>query len=87
MAVERRRFLRAWLRARLGTVRVRTTLAAVVVVGLAVGVGALLLMAVLRDTLTREVRNAARLRGQDVAAVLGSGPGRARWPSATPRSC
>ena len=75
MAVERRRFLRAWLRAQLGTVRVRTTLAAVVVVGLAVGVGALVLMAVLRDTLTREVRNAARLRGQDVAAVLGSGAG------------
>ncbi|HEV8425821.1 MAG TPA: ATP-binding protein [Actinomycetes bacterium] len=74
MAAERR-LLRAWLRARLGTVRVRTTLAAVIVVGLAMGVGALVLMAVLRDNLTREVRNAARLRGQDVAAVLGSGVG------------
>jgi signal transduction histidine kinase len=53
-----------------GTVRVRTTLAAVVVVGTAMAVGALVLVAVLRDTLVREVRTAARLRGQDVAAVL-----------------
>jgi signal transduction histidine kinase len=62
----------------LGTVRVRTTAAAVLVVGLAMVVGALVLVAVLRDTLTREVRAAARLRGQDVAAVLaaqgGAGP-------------
>jgi signal transduction histidine kinase len=60
-------------RARLGTVRVRTTVAAVVVVGLAMLVGALVLVAVLRNTLTREVRTAALLRGQDVAAVLQSG--------------
>src|SRR5215218_4876231 len=53
-----------------GTVRVRTTVAAVVVVGTAMAVGALVLVAVLRDTLVREVRTAARLRGQDVAAVL-----------------
>jgi signal transduction histidine kinase len=62
------------LRARLGTVRVRTTVAAVVVVGVAMAVGALVLVAVLRDTLTREVRTAARLRGQDVASVLASNP-------------
>jgi signal transduction histidine kinase len=63
------------LRRGLGTMRVRTTLAAVVVAGLAMAVGGLLLVAVLRDTLTREVRTAAELRGQDVAAVLESGAG------------
>jgi signal transduction histidine kinase len=69
MAAERRR-----VRARLGTVRVRTTVAAVAVAGLAMALGALVLVAVLRDTLTREVRAAARLRGQDVGAVLASDP-------------
>jgi hypothetical protein len=54
MAAERRRSL-----ARLGTVRVRTTLAAVVVVGLAMAVGGLALVAVLRGVLTRELRTAA----------------------------
>jgi signal transduction histidine kinase len=65
-----------WRRARVatGTVRVRTTVAAVVVVGTAMAVGALVMVAVLRDTLVREVRTAARLRGQDVAAVLASDP-------------
>jgi signal transduction histidine kinase len=66
------------VRLRLGTVRVRTTVAAVVVVGLAMAVGALLLVTVLRGTLTREVRTAAQLRGQDVAELLasdGSGTG------------
>jgi signal transduction histidine kinase len=58
--------------ARLGTVRVRTTVAAVVVAGLAMAVGGLVLVAVLRATLTRELRTAAELRGQDVAAVLAS---------------
>ena len=68
MAAERRRGL-----ARLGTVRVRTTLAAVVVVGLAMAVGGLALVAVLRETLTREVRTAARLRATEVATDLRSG--------------
>jgi signal transduction histidine kinase len=66
--------------ARLGTVRVRCTAAAVVVVGVAMAVGALVLVAVLRDTLTREVRTAAQLRAQDVATVLAAeagGPGAA----------
>ncbi|MGH2651087.1 MAG: histidine kinase dimerization/phospho-acceptor domain-containing protein, partial [Actinomycetota bacterium] len=58
---------------RAGTVRVRTTLVAVVVVGVALLVGSLALVGVLRDTLTREVRNAARIRGKEVAAVLESG--------------
>jgi signal transduction histidine kinase len=61
----------------MGSVRVRTTVAAVVVVGTAMVVGALVMVAVLRDTLVREVRTAARLRGRDVAAVLASdAPGR-----------
>jgi signal transduction histidine kinase len=67
MAAERRRRL-----PRPGTVRVRTTLAAVLVAGLAMAVGGLVLVAVLRASLTRELRTAARLRGQDVAAVLAS---------------
>jgi signal transduction histidine kinase len=69
MAAERRRGL-----ARLGTVRVRTTVAAVVVAGLAMAVGGLALVAVLRGTLTRELRTTARLRGQDVAELLAADP-------------
>ncbi len=61
------------LRVRLGTVRVRTTAGAVLVAGLAMAVGALVLVAVLRDTLTREVEAAARVRGQEVASLLASG--------------
>jgi signal transduction histidine kinase len=62
------------LRGRLGTVRVRTTVAAVVVAGLAMTVGALVLVAVLRDTLTREVQTAARVRAEDVASLLATDP-------------
>jgi signal transduction histidine kinase len=69
MAAERRRGL-----ARLGTVRVRTTVAAVVVAGLAMAVGGLALVAVLRGALTGELRTAARLRGQDVAELLAADP-------------
>ncbi|MFL6294628.1 MAG: ATP-binding protein, partial [Actinomycetes bacterium] len=69
MAAERRRGL-----ARLGTVRVRTTVAAVVVAGLAMAVGGLALVAVLRGALTRELRTTARLRGQDVAELLAAAP-------------
>jgi signal transduction histidine kinase len=63
----------ARIRAGVGTVRLRTTAAAVVVVGVALVVGAVALVAVLRDTLTREVRAAAQLRAADLAAVLESG--------------
>jgi signal transduction histidine kinase len=56
-----------------GSVRVRTTMAAVAVVGVAMVVGAVVLVVVLRNTLTREVQVAARLRAEDVAAVLGAG--------------
>jgi signal transduction histidine kinase len=69
MAAERPRGL-----ARLGTVRVRTTVAAALVAGLAMAVGGLALVAVLRASLTGELRTAARLRGQDVAAVLAAHP-------------
>jgi signal transduction histidine kinase len=62
-------------RVRLGTVRVRTTLVAVLVTGLALAVGAVALVAVLRQTLTREVEAAARLRAQDVASVLAADGG------------
>jgi signal transduction histidine kinase len=73
MAAERRRSWAAQVRAQGGTVRVRTTIAAVVVVGLAMAVGAMLLVTVLRGTLTGEVRAAAQSRAADVAAVLESG--------------
>ena len=52
--------------------RVRTTVAAVLVAALAMAAGALALVTVLRGTLTGEVRTAAELRGQDVAALLAS---------------
>jgi signal transduction histidine kinase len=80
MAADRRRSWTAPLRARAGTVRVRTTVAAAVVVGVAMTVGAVTLVAVLREGLTREVRTAARLRAADVAAILESGirPGELR---------
>jgi len=43
-----------------GTVRVRTTLAALLVVGVAMVVGGVLLVAVLRGALTNELRAAIR---------------------------
>ena len=71
MAAERRP---GAARARLGTVRVRTTVAALVVVGLAMAAGALVLVTVLRGNLTEQARTAAQRRGQAVAAVLAAGP-------------
>jgi signal transduction histidine kinase len=73
MAAERWRAWPARLRARAGTVRVRTTLAALVVVGVAMVVGGVMLVAVLRDALTGEVRATARLRAAEVVADLESG--------------
>ena len=52
------------------SVRVRTTLAAVVVVGLALAVGAVALVVAMRVVLTREVKNAARLRAEDLAGAI-----------------
>jgi signal transduction histidine kinase len=65
MAAERRR---------LGTVRVRTTLAALAVVGVAMAAGGVALVAVLHGALTQEVRATTRLRATELAADLRSGP-------------
>jgi signal transduction histidine kinase len=61
------------LRARAGTVRVRTTVAATVLVGLALLAGGFALVAAMRNTLTDEVRSAARVRADDTAAALDAG--------------
>ncbi len=53
--------------------RVRTTAVAVIVVGLALLLGAMALLTVLRDTLTDNVRTAAEFRATEIAAVLESG--------------
>lgn len=66
------------LRARAGTVRVRTTMAAVVIVGVALLAGGIALVVAMRQTLTNEARTAAGLRAADVAAALESGEGTAR---------
>lgn len=61
------------VRSRAGTVRVQTTLGAVAVVGVALVVGAVALVLMMRATLTRGVRNGARLRANDVVAALAPG--------------
>ncbi len=55
----------------------RTTLAAVTAVGVALVVGAVAMVFVLRETLTRELRSATLSRATGIAAALksGSGPG------------
>lgn len=64
-----------WRRVRLraGTVRVRSTIAAVLVVGVALVVGATALVTILQRGLTEQVRAAAEVRAAEVAAVLESG--------------
>ncbi len=57
-----------------GTVRVRTTAGAVAVVRLALVLGAVLLVLMVRATLIGNVRAAAELRAGEIAATLGSGP-------------
>ena len=54
------------------SIRVRTTAAAVVVVGVALVIGAVMMTGVLRRSLERDVRTAAELRARDVVAVLES---------------
>jgi signal transduction histidine kinase len=54
-------------------VRARTTIAAVVIVGLALSIAAVVLVVFLRGSLTDRVRDAAELRADDVVAALGSG--------------
>ncbi len=53
----------------------RTTAVAVAVVGVAMAVGAVMLVVSLREALTRQVETAARLRAAEVAMVLASGTG------------
>ncbi|HET6664783.1 MAG TPA: ATP-binding protein [Acidimicrobiales bacterium] len=75
-APSRRRSLRSLvsrLRSGAGTVRVRTTVAATVLVGLALLAGGVALVVAMRDALTDEVRNVARVRAADTAAALEAG--------------
>lgn len=60
-------------RRRLATVRMRTTAGATIVVGVALVVGAIVLLGVLRRTATDYVETAARLRAADVVALLEAG--------------
>ncbi|HEX6353455.1 sensor histidine kinase [Actinophytocola sp.] len=55
------------------TVRVRTTAGAVAVVGAALVLGAVVLVLVVRSTLTGNVRSAAQTRAGEIAAVLSAG--------------
>jgi signal transduction histidine kinase len=71
MAAESSRWAR--LRAGAGTVRVRTTAVAVVIVGVALVVGAVGLVVTLRRSLTSDLRTAGELRATDVAGVLEGG--------------
>jgi len=59
----------------LSSVRVRLTLAAVVVVGVALVIGAVAVLLVLRATLTADVRTAASLRATQVAAAISDANG------------
>jgi signal transduction histidine kinase len=61
---------------RLGTVRVRTTVVATLVVGIALVVGGLLLVRLLHSSLVDNVQTAAELRARDVAASLEGGAAR-----------
>ncbi len=67
------RSLMGRLRAKAGTVRVRTTVAATVIVGLALLAGGIALVVATRNALTDEVRSAARVRADDTAAALEAG--------------
>lgn len=61
------------LLARVGTVRVRTTVAAVVIVGAALLAGGVALVVAVRHTLTNDARAVATSRAGDVVAALRSG--------------
>ena len=58
---------------RLATVRVRVTLAAVLIVGFALGVGGVLLVRTHRAQLTGDIETAARLRSRDIATGIANG--------------
>jgi signal transduction histidine kinase len=61
------------MRSSAGSVRVRTTVAATVLVGLALLAGGVALVWAMRNALTDEVRNVARVRAADTAAALEAG--------------
>jgi signal transduction histidine kinase len=71
MAAEGSRLSRLRIAAR--SVRARTTAGAVLVVGVALIVAAIVLITLTRQTLERNIRAAATLRARDVAAVLRDG--------------
>jgi signal transduction histidine kinase len=73
MVGEERRGCPGWLRQVAGSIKVRTTVAAVGVVGVALLIGAVSMVVILRRTHEDQVRAAARLRAREVAAVLESG--------------
>ncbi len=77
MAADPRPDLGSRLRGYSASIRVRTTAAAVVVVGLSLVIGGLMMTGLLRRALERDVRTAAQLRARDVATVMktGSDPG------------
>lgn len=62
-----------WPRWRLGSVRVRTTIAATLVVGVALALGGLVLVVLLRSAMTDSVQTAAESRAEDMVALLTSG--------------
>lgn len=72
MAADERPFRGRVRPARRGTVRVRTTVAAAVVVGVSLVAGSVALVEILRHNLTDGVRDALELRAEELAAVLGS---------------
>jgi signal transduction histidine kinase len=61
------------LRDRTGTVRARTTLSAVLIVGLSLLIGGIAMVVVLRRSLTDDVRTAANVRAEAVAEVIEAG--------------
>jgi signal transduction histidine kinase len=77
MAADGGRRLGRRLRGLTASIRVRTTTAAVVVVGISLVIGGMMMTGLLRRALERDVRTAAELRARDVVAILESsgGPG------------
>ncbi len=57
----------------MGTVRIRTTVAATVVVGVALALGGLVLVVLLRSAMIENVQTAAESRAEDLVALLGGG--------------
>ncbi len=60
-------------RQRRGTIRLRITIGAVITVGVALLVGGVVLVLVMRSTLTDEARSTTRLRAREIAGALQAG--------------